>query len=207
MHSQLVLHGAPTGNCFRAAIALSEAGLPYAVQRVQLRQGEHKQAEYLAVNPLGQVPALAIPERDGPGSFLTQSNAIMFYAAEAAPAAGLLGKEPSQRARVLERFFYFLTEVITPSYTSFQLKNAFAPGAAQILDNKFLARLAYAEQFLLGQPYMAGDSFTLADIAAFTVAYAYREVLEWPVLPRLRAWYSHLAQRPGIQHGMNIFAS
>jgi GST-like protein len=207
MHPQLVLHGAPTGNCFRAAIALSEADLPYAIQRVQLRHGEHKQAEYLAVNPLGQVPALAIPGHDGPGNYITQSNAIMFYAAEATPAAGLLGKAPQERARVLERFFYFLTEVISPSHASFQLKNAFAPGAAQILDSRFLARLAYAEQFLLGQPYMAGDSFTLADIAAFTIAYAYREVLDWPSLPRLRAWYSHVAQRPSIQHGMSAFAN
>src|SRR6185369_13001640 len=87
MHPQLVLHGAPTGNCFRAAIALSEAALPFTVQRIQLRHGEHKQEDYLAINPLGQVPALAIPEHEGPGSYITQSNAIMFYAAEAAPAA------------------------------------------------------------------------------------------------------------------------
>ena len=160
----------------------------------------------MAINPLGQVPALSIPERDGPVSFITQSNAIMFYAAEAAPHAGLLGETPMSRAVVLERFFYFLTEVIGPIHASFQLKNAFAPGAAQILDSRFLARLAYAEQFLLGQPYMAGGSFTLADIAAFTIAYAYREVLDWPDLPRLRAWYAHVAQRPGIQRGMNAFA-
>jgi len=207
MHQQLVLHGAPTGNCFRAAIALSEAALPFAVQRIQLRHGEHKQAGYLAVNPLGQVPALAIPEHDGPGSFLTQSNAIMFYAAEAAPAAGLLGGTPMARAKVLERFFYFLTEVIAPSHASFRLKNASASGAAQILDDQFLSRLAYAEHFLLAQPYMAGDTFTLADIAAFTTAYAYREVVDWPALPRLRAWYSHVARRPGIQRGMNAFAN
>ena len=207
MNQQWILHGAPTGNCLRAAIALSEAGLPFTVKRVLLRSGEHKQAEYLAVNPLGQVPALAITGGEDGGTIITQSNAIMFHAAEAAPASGLLGTTPLARTKVFERFFYFLTEVIVPSSASFQLKSASAGAAAQILDSKFLARLSYAEEFLRSHAYIAGDEFTLADIAAFTIAFAYKDALDWSALPKMRAWYEHVAQRPGVQRGMDVFTN
>jgi GSH-dependent disulfide-bond oxidoreductase len=49
---------------------------------------------------------------------------------------------------------------------------------------------------------MAGDSFTLADIAAYTSAFAVRHDLDWPGLPLLSAWYTRINARPGVVRGM-----
>src|SRR4051794_14924391 len=81
-----VLFGARTGNCVRAAIALEAAGIPYTVQRVDLAAGEQRSARHLAIAPQGKVPVLT-DGRFPPAFVLTQSNAILLYAAECAPAA------------------------------------------------------------------------------------------------------------------------
>src|SRR5215813_1252341 len=115
----IILYGAPTGNCIRAAIALEEAGLPYVVRKIDLRNGEQHSASYLSLNPAGLVPTIVVQAEGVDSLVITQSNAIIFYAAERA-AGRLLPKEgDAQRALVLERFFCFVTDVIAPSYASF----------------------------------------------------------------------------------------
>ena len=66
-----------------ARIVLAESGLPHETRFVDLRAGEHRAERYLAVNPKGEVPALALPD----GSVLTEGPAIHLYAARAMPGA------------------------------------------------------------------------------------------------------------------------
>src|SRR5215813_2238795 len=83
MDEMIELFGDATGNSNRAAIALEESGLAYEPRKVALARGEHRGAGYLELNPTGRVPTLI--DSDGPGGerfVLTQSNAIMLYAAE-----------------------------------------------------------------------------------------------------------------------------
>ena len=91
------LCGSKTGNSFRAAIALEEAGVSYRVRRIDLRGGKHRSAEYLALNPRGQVPIMISSAPGRSTSVLTQSNAIMMFAAESAP--GTLLPEHASPAR------------------------------------------------------------------------------------------------------------
>src|SRR5579862_6261981 len=82
----LELCGARTGNCLRAALALSEAGLPYRIRRMNLGAGEHRAPAFLAVNAAGKVPVLLVHEASGkPPRALSQSSAILFYADDLAP--------------------------------------------------------------------------------------------------------------------------
>jgi hypothetical protein len=82
------LVGARTGNCLRAAIALEAAGMFYTVRRLDLAAGEQHGYPHLALNPAGRARA-----DGGAGSsfVLTQSNAIVLFAAERAPHALLPG--------------------------------------------------------------------------------------------------------------------
>ncbi|WP_408318911.1 glutathione S-transferase family protein [Paraburkholderia nemoris] len=62
-----------------------------------------------------------------------------------------------------------------------------------------------AERFLIDALYIASDRFTLADIAAYTSAFAVRQDLDWSKLPLLRAWYARIGARPGVVCGMAAF--
>jgi glutathione S-transferase len=57
----LELHGAKTGNCLRAAIGLSEAGLTYRIRHLDLRRGDQRDRAHLALNPEEKVPVLESP--------------------------------------------------------------------------------------------------------------------------------------------------
>lgn len=81
-------------------IALEESGQPFEVERVAIAEGRHLAPEYLAVNPGGRVPALAVD-----GAVITEVPAVLAFIADRAPAAGLLPLPPEDaigRARCLE---------------------------------------------------------------------------------------------------------
>jgi glutathione S-transferase len=83
--TKLTLHFAPD-TCARVPlIALEEIGCPYALQIVAFMKGQHRSAEYLALNPSGKVPTLVID-----GQPLTENVAILSWLAERFPEAGLL---------------------------------------------------------------------------------------------------------------------
>ncbi|GGC40948.1 glutathione S-transferase family protein [Paraburkholderia caffeinilytica] len=73
------------------------------------------------------------------------------------------------------------------------------------LKNTGARLLAQAERFLIDAPYIASNRFTLADIAAYTSAFAMRQDLDWSALPLLRAWYARISARPGVVRGLAAF--
>ena len=205
MKAAIRLYGAATGNCRRAAIALMEAGIEFSAIRLDLRSGEHKRAAFLALNPRGLVPVLVEEREERADLILTQSNAIMLHAARR--SHGGLGPDSGDAAeRFFERLFYFVTEVIAPSGNAFVLEREGEGWGAGLLAKRSTEALSQAERFLDSSPFMAGDRFTLVDIAAYTVASATRDQLDWSSLPRLSAWYAGVGARPGVMRGMAVFA-
>ena len=92
--SQTVLYFAPQ-TCARVPlVALEEAGVDFSVHTVAFMAGEHRQPAYLARNPKGKVPALAID-----GLVLTENVAILDFLAERFPEAGLLPAASTPAAR------------------------------------------------------------------------------------------------------------
>ncbi len=199
------LYGAQTGNCWRAAIALEEAGLPYRPRNVDLRLGEHKHAPFLAVNPAGKVPVL-VDHRDGQEFVLAQSNAIVLYAAEAAPGTLTSATDPLARALAYERYFYFLTDVIAVSHAAFYLRGQTDTAASKTLTKRMLGALTFAERFLSDSEYMAGPAFTIADLAAVTITSTVVQKLEWSELPNLKRWFDQVMARASVIRGMKAFA-
>jgi GST-like protein len=200
------LHGAQTGNCFRVAIALEEAAIPYTVHRVDLMKEEQRSPGHLRLNPAGKVPVLVDRSVPGEPFVLSQSNAIILWAAGHAPGRLIPRDEGPDRMHVLERFFYFVTDVIARSHAAFALRRADAGGGgADALDRLALASLSVAESFVAAAPFMAGDSFSIADIAAFTIASAYARDVAWTDLPALERWFATIAARPAVRRGLRAF--
>jgi GST-like protein len=202
----LELHGAKTGNCLRAAIGLREAGLLYKIRHVDLGRGEQRGQSHLALNPAGKVPVLVARDSGNTQAFvLTQSSAILFYADAAAPGRILPRHLDRARIRALEAFFYFTSDVIALNGAAFSLRGPEFSGAAATLTERYLAAIAGSERFLIDNEFVGGASFSIADIAAFTIISAVSRHVPWNQLPRLAAWRDRIGHRPAVQTGMTAF--
>lgn len=206
-YTMIELFGDATGNSTRAAIALAESGLAHGPRKVTLARGEHRAAEYLQLNPTGRVPTLV--DSDGPegGRFvLTQSNAIMLYIAE--KSGTLLPSSGVERARAHEWLFFFVTDVIAPSLQAFALGRdaATAHGdAVHRLNERAVALYEHVDRRLADRPFLVGSSFTLADIAGFTITTALEAQLPWDALPHVRRWLDRVGARPAVVRGLSMF--
>ena len=163
----LVLHGYWRSTAtWRVRIALALKGLEWRTAVQDLLRGDQRAPGYLAINPQGLVPALAI----GGGTVLTQSMAICEYIDEAWPEPPLLPADPLGRAWV-RAFAQAIACDIHPVQNLRVLKmlkargldNAAAQGwAAEVIESG----LAACAQMIAGiaGPYCFGDQVTLADI-------------------------------------------
>lgn len=205
MESQLELHGAVTGNCLRASVAFEEAGIPYRVVHVDIARSEHQGAGFLALNPAGKVPVLV--DRSGVSPrILTQSNAIVLYAAEQRPGSLLPIDDARARSIAFERYFYFITDAIAVSHAAFRLKRVGNPAdAVRYLEQDALNAVLAAERFVAEHAFMAGPQFTIADIAAYTFARHVRSDIDWNRVPHLERWFRAVDDRAATQRGMRAF--
>lgn len=202
----LELHGAPTGNCFRVAVCLEVLGIEYAPRFVDLGRLQHFGPDFLNLNPFGRVPVLVDRSAVGTPLVLTQSNAILFHLCALKPGVLLPDPADPKHAKVLERFFYFVTDVIAPNYSSFFLANHGNTQGSQMLGYLALEAMVAAERFLADGPYVAGDDFSLADISALTVISANRDRVDWHRAPRLREWLDRVLDRADVQKGLAAFS-
>jgi GST-like protein len=201
------LHGAQTGNTLRAVIALEETRLPYEVHKVDLAGGKHREKPYLDLNATARVPTLI--DRDGPGGkplVLTQSNAIMLYVAE--KSGMLLPPEGVERVRALEWLFFFVTDVIAPSHQAFFLGRdpAFegVEESKRRLEERALGMYEHVDKQLDGKRFLAGDSFTLADVAGYTITSSFAKQVP-PSLLHVARWMTEVSARPAVKRGLTAF--
>jgi GST-like protein len=203
MNDQIELYGANTGNTLRAAIALEEAGIVYSPRWLDLHAREQLDPAYLTLNPAGKVPTL-IDHGMTPAMVINQSNAIIHYAEAKAPGRLAPAQPGPERIRVIDRYFFFVTDVIAPSHAAFFLHQAGQDKAAAIIDLRVIEQLTYAESFLTDD-FMAGQQFSMADISAFTIVTAFRDRLDWKQLPQLSRWFDTVESRPSIQRARAAF--
>jgi GST-like protein len=201
------LYLAPTANGLRASVALEECGLPYRTHRIDLMKGEQRSAEFLKLNPAGQIPVIVDP--DGPGGkslTLAQSGAIILYCAE--KSGKLLPADPVARAVALQWFMMGATDVAPTSGAIFQLEMV-APEKNEAITNHFKKRLlaffAVCDRQLEGRSYLAGDP-SVADLMLYP-NYALRKALidEASGYANLHRWGAAMGARPGVQKGMKPF--
>lgn len=189
---------------YRVRIALSLKKLPYEAVAIDVRPPASAQrtAEYLAINPLGLVPALV----DGAHT-LTQSLAIIEYLDETHPQPPLLPREPASRARVRALALAIACEM-APLNNSGVLDylKAGPLGAGEAAVNAWYARwiargfdaLEKEVNSTAGDGrHMFGGSVTLADVLLVPQMYnARRYGCDLAPYPRLRAISAHLESLP-----------
>jgi len=200
MASRPVLWTSAFTSGLTAHLAAAEAGADYEIRFISLRKGEHQGAEFRAVNPKAQVPALQL----GPGGrVITEVPAIVTYIARTHPAAGLLPDEPEEQAGTLEWVAW------VHWWTASALQPFFAPrrfhpdeaGVKQAATARLREAYAHAEASLEGKEWIAGGpQRTLADLALFFLASAHRPLgVALEEFPRLAAHQARVAALPGVQ--------
>lgn len=195
----LLLYYAP-GTCALAThVALEEAGAAYQTRPLNLATGEHKQAEYLSINPAGEVPALAIGE-----TILTQSVAILNWIADEFPAAKLVPNSPLERAQVVS-LLAWLASFVHPNFKP-QWASLFGDPAAKDpqrlaqLREQSEAHLARIDSLLAGKPWVFGE-FSVADAYLLPFYRWAADVFRYDMskFPNYSAHYRALLERPAVQ--------
>jgi GST-like protein len=199
------LYAFSTPNSVRVPIALEELDLPYEIEAVNVRKGEQKQPDYLAINPNGKVPVLV--DTDGPSGeplTLSESGAILVYLAE--KTGKLLPRSGVGRTRVFEQMFFHLTG-IGPAFGQLGFFKRQASEQVPFAIARFQAEservLAVLEGVLSQRRYVAGDDFTIADITHFGWLWR-REFagIDFTNTPDIGRWYDEIAARSPVQRAL-----
>ena len=104
------LYSGSTSNGVRTTIAVVESGLPYRFHRIDLSKGEQRTPAFLAVNPIGQIPALVDDDCEGGRLALAQSAAILIYIAE--KSGTLLPRGAAAKAEAIQWVMFALGALI-----------------------------------------------------------------------------------------------
>ena len=177
-------------------IVLREAGLPFELEKVDIRAHQTAQgADYYAINPKGYVPAL---ELDG-GQVLTEGPAIVQYIADQkpesklAPAAGSL-----ERYRLMEWLTFIGTE-LHKTYSPL-FNPAVTPEAKQAALDKLNKRYAFVAKGLEGKSFLLGETFSAADAYLFVMLnWSRRLGPEMSTWPALKAFFERVLARPSVK--------
>jgi len=158
----------PTPNPAKVALFLEETGLPYEVIPVDTSKGEQHAAGFRAINPNGKVPAIV--DTEGPGGKAARvfdSTAILLYLAEKTGA--FLGK-PEDRPELLSWLLFIASGLGPFSGQAVHFQFA-APGGLDYAVNRYRREAERHYQVLNdhleNRDFIAGDSYTIADMSAW----------------------------------------
>jgi len=156
----------PSGNCHKVRLMLSLLGLDYEKVPVSLPDREQKTPEYLAMNPLGQVPVL-----DDDGVVLRDSQAILTYlGARYGGEKWLPVGDPVALGHVAEWMSFCSNEMLNGCAVSRALVIFKREGDLEGAREKARAALAVLDGHLAGRDWLVGDGPTVADIANYVYA-------------------------------------
>jgi glutathione S-transferase len=196
----LTLYYSPGASSFAVHVALEEAALPFDLKEVVLSKGEHRSPEYLAVHPLGRVPALRLES----GAVLTETPALLGFIADSVPERQLLPTDRVERARAAEWLSLFVS-ALHPAFLGFFRPQRFgdSPELHEALRRdsrgRFFELLQHVERRLPEAPFVLGSSYTLCDPYA-AMFFMWGRHFEFPVqtLPRYAALFSAVSKRPAF---------
>jgi glutathione S-transferase len=197
----LKLHGFPVSNYTNMVeLALLEKGLPFEYVVTYPAQTD----EFLALSPRGKVPALATPQ-----GYLNETDAILDYLEDLGQGKPLLPKDPYQRAlvRTLMKEIELYIELPARSCFAEAFFGGKVPEAIKAKARDDLkAGFATLKRHGRFAPYVAGDTFTLADIVFLysidVAAGVGKQVFELDLLgdlPGAQALLQKLGQNPNVQ--------
>jgi glutathione S-transferase len=189
---KLTFYHSPNTRSSGALILLEELGAPFELHVLNMKAGEQRQPAYLAVNPLGKVPAVTHGE-----ALITEQVAIFLYLADLFPQAKLApALDDPQRGPYLRWLIYYAA-AFEPAVVDRAMKREPAPAAMSPYGDYDTMLKTLTAQLAKG-PYILGERFSAADIlwgTALSWTTMFKLVPEGPVIT---AYIERINARPSI---------
>jgi len=203
------LYSWPTPNGHKVHIMLEETGLDYEVHPVDIGAGDQFDEAFLKISPNNRIPAIV--DRDGPEGHplpLFESGAILFYLAE--KTGYFLPKDPTGRYRTIQWLMWQMGG-LGPMLGQAHHFRQYAPERYAYAYDRYTNeanRLYGVMDRRLGEaPYLAGEHYTIADIAAYPWTRSYeRQGVDIEDYPNVKRWQAAIAERPAVQRGLEVLA-
>jgi glutathione S-transferase len=154
----IILYHSPQTRSSGALTLLEELGAPYELHVLNMKAGEQRQAPYLAVNPLGKVPAIVHR-----GALVTEQVAIFLYLADLFPQAGLAPAIGDPLRGPYLRWMVFYAACYEPGLVDRALKRESGSQAMSPYGD-FDTMLGALVSRLAASPYLLGETVSAADI-------------------------------------------
>jgi GST-like protein len=211
---RIQLYSLNTPNGVKASIMLEETGLPYEPQLVRFSDNDQATAEFRSLNPHGKIPAIIDP--NGPGGkplALFESGAILMYLAD--KSGKLLARDGAARYEALQ-WLMFQVGFVGPMFGQVGFFHKFA--GKDFEDKRPRDRyvgearkvLATLDAHLAGRTWLAGDEYSIADIATFPWIrnligfYDAAELVGFRNFPHLKRVLDAFVARPAVVKGLEI---
>jgi len=201
----------PRSSATRVHWALEELGIPFEKKRLRRDEGENRTPAFLAISPMGNVPALV---DEGVPYF--ESLAVLIHLAEAyGVEKGLWPKAGTPQAGEALSWTVWSTGELGPARTQVMIhtlespyalpKELKSPAIAERAKKSFYERMALLNRRLEGREWLVGDTFSLADIASSLWANSAQTLLGLSLAdyPNVVAWAARCTSRPAFKRVMS----
>ena len=181
---QITLFYSPQTRATGARVLLEELKVPYDLHVLNMKAGEQRQPAYLAINPLGKVPAVRVD-----GTLITEQGAIYLYLADLFPEKGLAPalSDPDRGAYV--RWMFIYGSCFEPAVVDRYMKRE--PGSMnETLYASYESLIDLLEETLKQGPYLLGERFTAVDLL-------------WGIALRWTTMFGLVEARPAFQAYMD----
>jgi len=196
-----------TPNGHKVHIMLEELGVDYNVIPIDIGAGDQFKPEFLKISPNNKMPALVDPDGpDGEPISLFESGAILFYLAE--KTGKFMPSDPRGRYEVM-KWLMFQMGGVGPMLGQAHHFRVYAPEKIEYGIERYTseAKRLYGvlERRLAESTYLAGDDYTIADMATFPwIRNPDRKGVDMADYPNVNRWFEDIASRPAVKRGLQV---
>jgi len=201
----------PTPNGHKTAIMLEEIEIDYKIFPINIHNGEQFDAEFINISPNNRVPAIV--DTDGPEGkpySVFESGAILLYLAE---KTGKLCPEDSKTRYDVMQWLMFQMGNVGPMFGQNGYFQGYCPENIPLAKERYhnVSRQIYKvlDKRLAESAYLAGDDYSIADIATFpwtTIKQRTMHKIELDEYPNVLRWNEEVSRRPGVQRGIAVMS-
>lgn len=207
----ITLYTWTTPNGRKPAIMLEELGVPYQVRTINIDKDEQFAASFLAIAPNNKIPAIVDEDTEGGPLPIFESGAILTYLAE--KHGRFLAPSGHVRYKTLE-WLHWQIGGLGPMLGQLGFFGVRSKDKSPLAIDRFVEEsdrlLAVMDKQLASSTYLAGDDYTIADIACYPWTIAATTYLQdvladsLTTKPSVQRWLKNVGERPAVQRGMAV---
>ena len=191
---RITFHYAPQSRAFGTRVLLEELGVPYDLHVPDIRTGEQLKPDYLAVNPMGKVPAISHR-----GVVVTEQAAVALYLGDLLPGAGVAPAIDDPRRGAYLRWMVFYGSSFEPALVDHALKRPPLPrNNAPYADYETVVSIVN-EQVRRAAPFWLGEQFSVADVLWGSALLWVTSFGIFEKTPEVAAYVERVTSRPAFR--------